>query len=136
MKKKAKATFNVLTWDFNHDNLEHYDVLPYFRNAYAERKKRAKGKRVQKIVEKNPDMKKYYGVPASFEEMKEYVRDESLYMFWSRCEWEMICHGWPARKNDYKIDVHEQIMMNLDTVTDILWKEIEEKDGKKQEKVG
>ena len=47
----------------------------------------------------------------------------------------MITHGWPVRKNNYKIDVHEQVMMNIDTIADILWKEIE--NGKeKKKKVG
>ena len=35
----------------------------------------------------------------------------------------MIVHGWPVRKNDYKIDVHEQVMMNLDVIEDMLAKE-------------
>ena len=69
-------------------------------------------------------MKKYYNVPATWEELKEFIKGESQYHFWSRCEYEMIIHGWPVRKNDYKIDVHEQIMMNIDTITDILYKEL------------
>ena len=121
---KNKAQFNVLMWDFNRDEIEHYDVLPYFRNAFKERKTKSKGKRIQKIMAENPDMKKYYGVPATWEELKDFIKDESQYQFWSRCEYEMIVHGWPVRKNDYKIDVHEQIMMNIDTITDILYKEL------------
>jgi hypothetical protein len=126
-KTTEKKVFNVLTWDFNHDELEHYDVLPYFRECYKERKKKSKGKKIQKILAENPDMRKYYAVPSTFDEFKEFIKDESRYMYWSRCEWEMIVHGWPVRKNDYKIDVHEQIMMNIDTIAEILWKEIEEK---------
>ena len=134
MKKKENKKFNVLTWDFNGDKLEHYDVLPYFRDCYADRKKKAKGKRIQKILAENPGMKKYYGVPVTLEEMKDFVMDESRYMFWSRCEWEMIVHGWPVRKNDYKIDVHEQVMMNLDTIAEILWEEIERNNERKKRK--
>ena len=118
-----KQKFNVLTWDFNRDMLEHYDILPYFRNCYAERKKKAKGKRIQKIMEENPGMKKYYGVPVTRDELKEFVMSESRYNYWARCEYEMIIHGWPVRKNDYKIDVHEQVMMNLDVIVDMLAKE-------------
>ena len=36
----------------------------------------------------------------------------------------MIVHGWPVRKNDYKIDVHEQVMMNIDIISDILYNEV------------
>ena len=127
MKKKEIKVFNVLNWDFNRDKLEHYDVLPYFRERIKERRKASKGKRIQKLMAEVPHMKDYYAVPESYEETKKFVEAESLYMFWARCEWEMIVHGWPVRKNDYKIDVHEQVMMNLDTIAEILWKEIEEK---------
>ena len=33
-------------------------------------------------------------------------------------------HGWPVRKNDYKIDVYEQIMMNLDVVAKMFYDEL------------
>jgi len=107
-----KRKFYVLTWDFNKDNIEHYDVLPYFRDRLEER------------IEKNEkDEDEYFKVPKSFDEFKKFVEDESLYQFWSRCEYEMIVHGWPVRRNDYKIDVHEQIMMNIDVISGILFDE-------------
>ena len=107
-----KRKFYVLTWDFNRDKIEHYDVLPYLRNRLEER------------IEKNKnDEDNYFKVPKSFTDFKKFVEDESLYQFWSRCEYEMIVHGWPVRKNDYKIDVHEQIMMNLDVISGILFDE-------------
>ena len=110
MEKKAK--FHVLTWDFNKDMIEHYDVLPYFRNRLEER-----------IESNKKDDDEYFKVPKSFDEFKKFVEDESMYQFWSRCEYEMIVHGWPVRKNDYKIDVHEQIKMNLDMISGILFDE-------------
>lgn len=107
-----KRKFYVLTWDFNMDKIEHYDVLPYFRDRLEER------------IEKNKnDEDDYFKVPKSFNDFKKFVENESLYQFWSRCEYEMIVHGWPVRKNDYKIDVHEQIMMNIDVISDILFDE-------------
>ena len=78
-----KQKFNVLTWNFNSDEIEHYDVLPYFRRVYSERKKKMKGKKMQKLLEEHPDMKKYYYVPQTLDEMKGFVKDESMYMFWS-----------------------------------------------------
>lgn len=118
-----KQKFYVLTWDFNSDHLTHYDVLPYFRRCYAERKKRSKGKRIQKIIAEDPKMKKYYGVPETRAELREFIESESRYTYWARCEYEMIIHGWPVRKNDYKIDAHEQVMMNIDVIVDMLAKE-------------
>lgn len=107
-----KNKFHVLTWDFNRDKIEHYDVLPYLRDRLEER------------IEKNKkDEDEYFKVPKSFDDFKKFVKDESLYQFWSRCEYEMIVHGWPVRINDYKIDVHEQIMMNIDIIAGILFDE-------------
>lgn len=107
-----KRKFYVLTWDFNRDKIEHYDVLPYLRNRLEER-----------IEKSKKDDDEYFKVPKSFDEFKKFVECESMYQFWSRCEYEMIVHGWPVRKNDYKIDVHEQIMMNLDVISGILFDE-------------
>lgn len=107
-----KRKFYVLTWDFNSDKIEHYDVLPYFRDRLEER------------IEKNKnDEDDYFKVPKSFNDFKKFVEDESMYQFWSRCEYEMIVHGWPVKRNDYKIDVHEQIMMNIDVISGILFDE-------------
>lgn len=89
--------FYVLTWDFNSDKLEPYDVLPYFRESCAKCE--------------------------NYESFKKEVERASRYRFWARCEYEMICSGWPVRKNEYKLDVHEQVMMNIDIICNILWKE-------------
>lgn len=119
-----KEKFNVLIWDFNSDKLEHYDVMPYLRNCYKERVKRFK--RVSKSKNFDPN-NEYIKVPETLEDFKKFVKSESMYQFWSRCEYEMICHGWPVRKNNYKLDVHEQIMMNLDIVSKILYDEANRK---------
>lgn len=100
-----KKKFNVLIWDFNRDDLVHYDVLPYLRNCYDRLTETGRRK------------------PKTLEEFKQFVEDESRYQFWARCEYEMILHGWPVQKKEYKLDVHEQIMMNLDTVAEILYQE-------------
>lgn len=127
-----KKKFNVLTWDFNKDNIEHYDVLPHFRECYKKRvddyKSTVKKAWWKKAEEKEKeDYLKHFSVPKTFDEFKQFVKDESLYQFWSRCEYEMICNGWPVRKRQHKLDVHEQIMMNIDVVAEILWKEFGEK---------
>ena len=96
-----KKEFNVLKWNFNTDNIEHYDILPYLRECISK----------SKIEIKNID------------EFKKFIEKESRYMWDGRCEWEMICHGWPVRKNDYKLDVHEQVMMNIDIIAEILYNE-------------
>ena len=104
-----KRKFYVLTWDFNRDKIEHYDVLPYLRNRLEER------------IEKNKkDEDEYFKVPKSFDEFKKFVEDESLYQFWSRCEYEIILKDWPCGKTEEKWDIYDQIMMNLDIITNLL----------------
>ena len=109
--------FNVMIWDFNRDKLEYYDVLPYLKRCYE--------RRVEHSKEKDIDLNnKYFKVPVTFDEFKEFVKDESRYQFWARCEYEMILHDWPVGKKDYKLDVHEQIMMNIDIVTRLLMEDV------------
>ena len=79
-------------------SVPHYR-LPYFVREWKEEKDKSKFK--------------------SFDDIKEFVRSKSLYQFWSRCEYEMIVKGWPVTKREIKLDVHEQIMMNLDLVTQV-----------------
>lgn len=91
--------FNVLIWNFNTQTIEEYNVIPYFVREWKEEKDKSKFK--------------------SFDDIKEFVRSKSLYQFWSRCEYEMIVKGWPVTKREIKLDAHEQIMMNLDLVTQV-----------------
>lgn len=91
--------FNVLIWNFNTQTIEEYNVIPYFVREWKEEKDKSKFK--------------------SFDDIKEFVRSKSLYQFWSRCEYEMIVKGWLVTKREIKLDVHEQIMMNLDLVTQV-----------------
>ena len=122
---KELAKFNVINWDFTGDKLEFYDVLPYFRRAYKERvkqiKKFSKSKRGQEILKNNDN---YWYMPDTYEKFKKFIKEQSQYQFWGRCEYECIVHGWPTRKNEHKLDIHEQVMANLDVITNILWEEI------------
>lgn len=88
-----------------------YDVMPYFIEEYKRRKK--------------PDR------PVTFDEFKEFVINEGKYMYWSRCEYEIILSDWPSQKVEKKIDVMDQIMMNLDIVIEILMENI---NGKKRQR--
>lgn len=101
----AEKKFNVLVWDVNRKCLTAYDVLPYFRNEYEEKKKSQR--------------------PKTREEWEEFVTSKGRYMFWSRCEWEIIVSEWPPAKEDrsVKIDVWYQIKNNLDLIVDILMDE-------------
>lgn len=90
--------FNVLVHDFNQNKFVPYNVIPYLVNCYKEAKKK----------------------PKTFKEFRKFIDKESKYQFWSRCQYEVILMDWPCQKLQEKIDVYEQIKMNLDVVTKIL----------------
>ena len=43
-----------------------------------------------------------------------------MYMYWSRCQYELVLKPWVGHKKEKKVDVHWQLMHNLDLVTSIL----------------
>ena len=108
--------FNVMIYDFNHKKIEPYNIIPYFINEYKEQ---------QKYAKKYKD-DEYYKVPVTFDEFKKFIEDKSIYRFWSRCEYEFIVSSWPPSKNheEEKIDIHKQIIMNINIITKIVMNEI------------
>ena len=94
--------FNVCVFDSNSKEFIYYDVIPYLKEAYKKEKLKLK----------------------TFDEFKEFVEKESKYQFWARCEYEIILVDWPCQRVDKKIDVYDQIMMNIDLVTKVLMDEI------------
>ena len=82
--------------------MESFDVIPYLVGC---------------CEEKDPK-------PKTFEEYKEFIKGKSFYRFWSRCEYEIILTDWPNQKISEKWDVHKQIMMNLDIITEIVMEEV------------
>ena len=116
-------SFNVIIYDFNSKEFEPYDIIPYLINRYNKKSNK----------------------PKAFDEFKEFIKNESMYQWWSRCEYEIILGPWPyttSPSEDYhkrgendveawkehwkkhlkeckKIDVHDQVMMNLDIITEI-----------------
>lgn len=103
--KKEIISFNVINFEFNSEKFKSYDVMPYLVNCYEEVKHKKES-------------------PKSFEEFKEFVKSKSMYKYWSRCEYEIILSDWPNEKKRKKIDIHEQIMMNIDLVTEILMRNV------------
>ena len=95
MKRNIKP-YKVISWDFNSDNIEYYDIMPFLIDSY-------------KKIKKNK--------PKTFDEIKEFIINESRYRFWSRCECEVIITGWPKQKREVKIDIFNQIMENIDVIT-------------------
>lgn len=123
--------FNVINFDFNAKKFKAYDVIPYLVRKYNERvttceELEAELKNATSETEINLyiDSLKYWKVPVTFDEFKEFIKSESQYQFWSRCEYEIILVDWPCQKTEEKWDVYDQIMMNLDIVTQIVMEEV------------
>lgn len=101
MIKKQHIPFYVINENVNAQKFEPYDVMPYLIECYKKVKRR-----------KNH--------PTTFDEFKKFVKDESMYMYWSRCQYEIVLKSWPSDRHEKKIDVYWQLMMNIDIVTKIL----------------
>lgn len=111
MKRKKNIIWLVWIWDFNHDRLEEYDVMPYFLEEYKALKKKDR--------------------PVDLEELSEWLDNAASYRFWAKCEYEMIVHSWPELKNDMKVDVYDQLRLNWDVFVKFFYDEVVSKKGKK-----
>ena len=127
--------FNVLLRDFNKKKPIPYDVLPYFRREWEERYKDIPEKTKEDLKKWIKDLSQY-----QFWSRCEY---EFLIAKWPFGGWQLTedMEKFIATNPDLKdnktnidmcniitkemdvIDVHEQIMMNIDIVTDILYDE-------------
>lgn len=101
--------FNVIIYNINTCQFELYNVIPYFTQKY-------------KNLKKNK--------PKTFNDFKKFIKREGMYMFWSRCEYEIIISDWPPSGKEKKIDVWEQINNNLDLITVILMYSIQKNNKK------
>lgn len=137
-KNKNEVKFNVLEYDFTKKKIKYYDIIPYFKETWKDKKFNFDKKSVK-----------------DKESLKSWIERASHYRYWARCEYEFLIASWPfgshkitedmksflkkdvnlddCKQNiDFyniilqdmeKIDIHEQIMMNIDVLTDILYKE-------------
>lgn len=105
MKKIKKITpFYVIKEDVNTKKFIKYDVMPYLSACYNETKEGLR--------------------PITFDEFKQFVKDKSMYMYWSRCEHEIVCSSIIDENVKKKIDIYWQIQMNIDLITEIFIKNV------------
>lgn len=100
MKRRNHIPFKVIVDNVNTRQFEFYDVMPYFVRCYDDTKKENR--------------------PKTYEEFKEFVQGWSRYMYWARCQYELVLKPWVGHDKEQKVDVHWQLMHNLDLVTSIL----------------
>lgn len=96
--------FNVIYFNFNAKKFQEYDIFPYLTDRYKSEKEK----------------------PTSFEEFKQFIINKSRYMWWARCEYEVILSDWPCLKTKEKWDIHKQVMMNIDVITKLFIEHIKE----------
>jgi hypothetical protein len=107
MKKAILTPFYVIICDVNRNKMEPYDIMPRLIDAYVEAKEK----------------------PKEFWDFKDFVKKEAMYMWWSKCEYEIILRDWPTtEKVEEKWDVYKQVMMNWELVTRILMENINGRD--------
>ena len=49
--------------------------------------------------------------PKTFDEFKEFVKSKSMYMYWSRCEYEIIISDCPSNNHSKKIDIYWHLIL-------------------------
>ena len=97
-------SFYVIVYDINRKTFVPYDVIPYLEKCYYEE----------------------INKPKTLEEFKDFVKNQSKYQWWSRCEYEIILESWPKTNVNKKWDVHRQVMMNIDIITSMLMDNVNE----------
>ena len=100
MKRKNHIPFKVIVDNVNTKKFEFYDVMPYFIRCYEDTKK--------------------VNRPKTYEEFKSFIERWSMYMYWGRCQYELVLKPLVGHDNEQKADVHWQLMHNLELVTSIL----------------
>lgn len=104
--KGKKLEWNVLNWDFNSNKLIHYNV---FYDNYIEE--------LSKLHKKNEI--------STLADLKEFTSKYFL-NYWSRTEYEIVVGDLFTKQEEMqKVDVYEQLMMNIDRIVEYVNNELE-----------
>ena len=96
------AQFNVIIEDVNSKEFVSYDVMPYLAKCWKEAKDK----------------------PQTFDDLKTFIKNHSRYQWCGRCEYEIVLKSWVGFSGEKKIDVHYQIMNNIDVISKLLMEEV------------
>lgn len=110
--------YRVINWDSNKDEIEHMDIMPYLYGWVKREMKKQKIKRDDLEIEW----------------LEGEINRASRYMYWARCQYEVIVHAWPTNKNDYKLDVYEQIKMNIKNITKLMYDDLKKSSRARKKK--
>lgn len=101
--KNVKLEWYVLHEDFNARQIEPYNILGY---SFVEE--------LAAAIKKNKITNR--------EQLKDYLKKEFMYHYWSKTEFEIAVGGlWSKHPDEFeKIDVWYQIEMNFDNIIDYI----------------
>ena len=104
---KVLKKFKVL--NYNMGEKTEYDILPYFRDCW---KAKYYKEQVSKIKETKSENKRR-------ELLKEFIKSNSQYMFWGRCEYEFLMASWPFGSYNFREEMKKFLKnpINLDDYT-------------------
>lgn len=60
--------------------------------------------------------------PKDYESIKNFIKDYSSRNWWGRVQYEIAVSDWVTRSNEERWDIHRQVKMNLELITDIFMK--------------
>lgn len=104
--KNVKLEWNVLLFDFNKQKIVPYNIFSTFTSQdIADRIKR------DNITDYNS--------------LKESIEIMFRAVFWSRVEYEVLVNGIHSKVEPFKIDVWEQIKINLDRILEYIINEMD-----------
>ena len=121
---KTKKHFFVMYKNFNNGEIEKHDVFPSLYNRIFT----SAGKLSKKSFYTFDD--NFNKMPiTSKEQLKNFIISHFAYHYRCKCEWEFIVCDWPPRDNprEKKIDAFQQLMLNIDLITDLVWEDVEKK---------
>ena len=139
-----KRQFNVLHLKFDNKKVEYYDVLPYFRECWKEKHRFEKEnvtdkKSLKEWVERASRYQFWARCqyefliapwPLGSYEMNKRVREVISKSTFNLDDYSSNIDFHNAIMYDmHKIDIHEQIMMNIDIIVDILFDEFKIKNN-------
>lgn len=138
---KKKKIFNVIYYDFNKKTYTFRDILPYFRNRWKDKyhkkekneiKESGSFEKLKKWVESESQYQfwarcEYVFLIASWPFGSYRLRNEMKDFFSKNKNFDLndttacINFDYIIIRDMVKIDIHEQIMMNIDIITEILY---------------
>ena len=93
--------FYVIDYNINTRKFEKYDIMEYLLDSYDLARPKPK-------------------------DIAGWVKQESIYHWWSRCEHEIILRDWPCGKVEEKWDKYTQIQMNFDLIVELFKENLKE----------